>query len=119
MADGSGLTSERLFPDDTAGALARLWGIIREETCGLGLGTVPAFYGGAGCGGPETALPEAVRAPDPGLDGLGHAFLSSLGLSFNLAAVEGWPGASGPVFLDIPKEELQALGADPGIWEDP
>jgi hypothetical protein len=43
--------------------------------------------------------------------------LTSLGLSFHLGVGEAFSRAEGPKQLDVPKQELLRMGADPGIWQ--
>ncbi|MDR1314425.1 MAG: hypothetical protein LBQ12_12230 [Deltaproteobacteria bacterium] len=113
--DGRELTAAGLFADP-AKSLPLLWARIVKDTCTGGHETAPSYYGSPECPGAAATLPSQL-APDATLDGMGHAVLTSLGITFNLDPYDGWSWAEGPVNLDIPKDDLVAMGASPELWE--
>ncbi|MDR1312379.1 MAG: hypothetical protein LBQ12_01490 [Deltaproteobacteria bacterium] len=50
------------------------------------------------------------------LDDAGHMLLTTLGLSVHQGSGEAGSYAEGPMYLDIPKEDLLGMGANPDIW---
>ncbi|MDR1041875.1 MAG: hypothetical protein LBR80_17270 [Deltaproteobacteria bacterium] len=114
LDDGSELTADRLFEDPDAG-LSRLWRRVFRDFCARGFSGAPAFYGAPACGIQAPRRPGRARA-DGNLDPLGHGLLTSLGLTLPLDPGEAWDWNAGPVWLDIPKEDLVLMGADPAIW---
>ncbi|MDR3153982.1 MAG: hypothetical protein LBW85_06865 [Deltaproteobacteria bacterium] len=116
LADGTEITFARLFRDP-AGSLPRLWEKVYKGFCGGGAApSRPDLYGGMACTRSVPGAPGVLGPNAMSLDAAGHAVLTSLGLSFHLNPYEAYGFAAGPQFLDIPKEELLRIGADPEIW---
>ncbi|MDR1079565.1 MAG: DUF4163 domain-containing protein [Deltaproteobacteria bacterium] len=114
-ADGTELTAANLFTDP-AKSLPLLWERIYRSTCSGDHETAPSYYGSPACSKDAVpALPEPL-APGSTLDVMGHATLTSLGLTINLDPYDAWSWAEGPVRLDIPKADLVTMGADPALW---
>jgi hypothetical protein len=114
LSDGTELTPERLFPD-LAKSLPLLWEKVYRGYCRTNA-TAPRLYGAQICGEELPETPDILSPSDRTLDGMGHMLLTSLGLSVHLGPYEAYPYDEGPQFLDIPKEELTEIGADPEIW---
>ncbi|MDR1036127.1 MAG: hypothetical protein LBT40_06040 [Deltaproteobacteria bacterium] len=112
LADGTLITLRRLFPD-AAASLPRLWNSIYRGFCKNNQ-SLPSFYGEGACGGAIPPVPAPLKNPQAALDDAGHLLLTSLGLSVVLGGYDGY-GFQG-AFLDMPKSELLAMGADPAIW---
>jgi hypothetical protein len=109
------LLASGLFPDP-ARSLPLLWARIFRDTCAMGNDTAPGFYGAPACSGPAPPLPDQLT-PSSTLDGMGHAVLTSLGLTVSLDPYECWSWATGPVRLDISKDDLVGMGASPDFWQ--
>jgi hypothetical protein len=115
LPDGSELSARGLFPDPGA-SLPRLWEAVWRGFCAQGRGSAPVFYGSPPCGGAPPRPPQGFQEERGGLDGLGHALVTSLGITVALVPDEAWGRGLGPAHLDIAKEELVAMGAEPGLW---
>jgi hypothetical protein len=115
LPDGTELGVGRLFPDP-ARSLPLLWERIYWDSCSRGEPTAPAYYDAPGCGRAVPPLPSKLRPGAVSLDGLGHAVLTSMGLAVSLNPYEAWYWARGPLFIDVPKDELLRIGADPELW---
>jgi hypothetical protein len=119
LPDGSELSPPELFPGNEKG-LSVLWTRMHRGFCSAararGHKTGPALFGSPSC---SVDAPPPKGWPPPGaltLDALGHALVTSLGLTVPLDPSEAWGWPGGPSWLDIPKGELVAMGADPAIW---
>ncbi|MDR1036126.1 MAG: hypothetical protein LBT40_06035 [Deltaproteobacteria bacterium] len=112
LSGGTLLTLGRLFPSPPT-SLPRLWNAIFRGFC-RGNETAPSFYGNQPCGGAAPPVPDPLKNPQASLDDAGHLLLTSRGLSVILGGYEGY-GFVGAV-LDIPREEVLGMGADPAIW---
>jgi hypothetical protein len=115
LADGTEITLGRLFPD-AAKSLPLLWKTVFEGYCKLGQDTAPSIYGSGECKAGPGDLPDPLKDPAGTLDAAGHMVLTSKGLTVNLDAYEAYFHAFGPQSLDIPKDALTAMGADPSLW---
>jgi hypothetical protein len=113
---GVELTVSGLFLDPGRSLPVVLGRIYREVCAAEGVTSLPGIYGGLPCPAPGTPLPppQLARA-DSTADSLGHALVTPSGLTVNLSPTE--LGRSGPLFIDIPRAELEAMGANPEIWE--
>lgn len=116
LPDGRELTLDMLFPKPDA-SLDALWdatyrGFCREEHV-----AAPAFYGSQPCGTAGIPRPHKPVPAKANLDSIGHALVTSLGLTLILDTEEAWNLPEGPAWLDIPKEQMIAMGAYPKIWE--
>ncbi|MDR1079567.1 MAG: hypothetical protein LBQ79_01030 [Deltaproteobacteria bacterium] len=115
-ADGTELTAEDLFADP-AKSLPLLWERIYRSTCTGDHETGPSYYGSLPCSGDSVpGLPDNF-ASESMLEMIGNVSLTSLGLTINLNPTEAWSEDSGPFRLDIPKDDLVAMGADPELWD--
>ncbi|MDR1082040.1 MAG: hypothetical protein LBQ79_14040 [Deltaproteobacteria bacterium] len=118
LSDGTEITLERLFPEPEK-SLPLLWASVYGGFC-TDRSTMPAFYYFLPCvsgGGEIPPPPEPLKSPDATLDGAGHAVLTSLGLSVHLGDYETYTNMGDVEYLDIPKSDLLAMGADPKIWQ--
>lgn len=118
LSNGTEITVRRLFPNPDS-SLPRLWGSLYSGFC-KNHSTTPAFYFFLPCAMDRTPAPpppDPLKNPDATLDALGHAVLTSLGLSVHLGDYETYTETQEIDFLDIPKADLLEMGADPGIWE--
>jgi hypothetical protein len=116
LPDGTELTVGRLFPDP-ARSLPLLWERVYRDSCSREVApTAPLYYGGAPCGPAVPPTPPQMGSGASSLDVLGHATLTSMGLTISLDPYEAWYWAAGPLFIDVPKDNLLQMGADPGLW---
>ncbi|MDR1041047.1 MAG: hypothetical protein LBR80_12970 [Deltaproteobacteria bacterium] len=115
LADGTPVTAARLFADP-AKSLPLFWERVYRDSCAEGPGGAPSYYGGQECADDVPPLPDRLKADAP-LDELGHAVLTSLGLTVCLSPYDGWAWSDGPAYLDISKDDLVTMGADPGLWD--
>ncbi|MDR1314427.1 MAG: DUF4163 domain-containing protein [Deltaproteobacteria bacterium] len=113
VPDGRPVLVSDLFPNQ-ARSLQLFWERIARDAC-VGRDTVPNFYGGAACG-TSPPLPEPLQPGGGALEGLGGALLTQLGLTINLDPDMAWSFAEGELTLDIPKNDLIAMGASPELW---
>ncbi|MDR1082041.1 MAG: hypothetical protein LBQ79_14045 [Deltaproteobacteria bacterium] len=116
LPDGSELTVGMLFPDPDS-SLDKLWNATYGGFCENGNPMAPAFYGSQRCGAGDPPRPAKFAPASASLDSVGHALVTSLGLTLILAPEEAWNWPDGPAWLDIPKEKMVEMGADPGIWK--
>ncbi|MDR1312610.1 MAG: hypothetical protein LBQ12_02695 [Deltaproteobacteria bacterium] len=117
-ADGTEITLGRLFPDP-GGSLTALWESVYGGFC-RGHAKTPIIFDSLPCvppGEPAPPAPDSFVSPGEPLDGTGHALLTSLGLSLHLGDYESYSREEGVQYLDIPKADLLAMGADPAIWK--
>ncbi|MDR1314429.1 MAG: DUF4163 domain-containing protein [Deltaproteobacteria bacterium] len=111
--DGRPVLVSDLFPN-RARSLQLFWERIMRDSC-VGHETVPTFYGGGQCGTfPPSPFQDTMGGAT--LDSLGGAVLTQLGLTINLDPYMAWSFGEGPFTLDIPKNDLIAMGASPEIW---
>ncbi|MDR1037603.1 MAG: DUF4163 domain-containing protein [Deltaproteobacteria bacterium] len=116
-SDGTEITMERLFRDPAA-AVPKLWEAVFKGFCREHASestAAPGFFGEQPCSGTVPPVPEVLR-PTGSLDAAGHMILTSMGLSVHLGPYEAYAYAMGPQFLDISKQDLLTMGADPSIW---
>jgi hypothetical protein len=114
-AGGIELTVAGLFPDPGS-SLPIIWGRIYRGICAVeGVDSLPDLYGGLPCPAPGMpGVPPWLARADGTADALGHALITPLGLTVNLSPTE--LGTGEPLFIDIPREELETMGANPDIW---
>ncbi|MDR1314431.1 MAG: hypothetical protein LBQ12_12260 [Deltaproteobacteria bacterium] len=113
FADGREIAVSDLFMNQ-ARSLPLFWERIARDSC-VGHDTVPYLYGGGQCG-TSLPLPDPLKPGGETLDSLGGAVLTPLGLTINLDPYMAWSFGEGPFTLDIPKNDLIAMGASPGLW---
>ncbi|MDR1314430.1 MAG: DUF4163 domain-containing protein [Deltaproteobacteria bacterium] len=113
FSDGRAIAVSDLFPNQ-ARSLQLFWERIMRDSC-VGHDTVPSFYGGGQCG-TSLPLPDPLKPGGENLDALGGAVLTPLGLTIHLDPYAAWSFAEGTFTLDIPKNDLVAMGASPGLW---
>ncbi|MDR1312611.1 MAG: hypothetical protein LBQ12_02700 [Deltaproteobacteria bacterium] len=118
-ADGGELTLDELFADPKKSS-PLLWGLMYRGYCSAKADRkyMPYFFKDVACGrhNPPGA-PRQMSRPKAGLDAAGHMTLNSLGLTVHLSADEGYARYEGFQLLDITKEELIGIGADPELWK--
>jgi hypothetical protein len=115
--EGLLLSLEDLFSDSEK-SLPKFWDYLYEKSCASsGKDVLPNFYG-------DNIACKQAKVPDgtsfivnvDSVASLGNLVFSNLGATINLNAYQAFDGASGPYKLDIPKEDLIAMGANPAIW---
>jgi hypothetical protein len=113
MSDGSSITPGRIFPN-----MSRSLPLLRDRItrlCVAGIG--PQKYDYRDCSGNTMDKVMADLGKNSGnLDNAAHMILTSLGLSMHFESGFLSSYASGPQFLDISKDDLLRIGADPAIW---
>jgi hypothetical protein len=111
LEDGTEITVGRLFPGGR-GPVAAFWELVWRDMC-------LKMELGERCRGRVPPVPRKIADPRTVLDGVFHSLLSSRGLTISLGKGEGGELLGFGVWfkdLDIPKEDLLAMGADPAIW---
>jgi hypothetical protein len=116
LPNGRELSLADFFPDP-ASSLPALWRLVHGGFCSDGADAAPRFYGTPPCAGPAPSPPEGWLPPSGAtLDSLGHALVTSMGITLALDPDEAWGADGGPAWLDVPRDDLTATGADPQVW---
>jgi hypothetical protein len=111
-----------LFPD-LAAALPRLWARAAAGWRGRpgGSGKLSAFRDIPESSASRSApgaipLPSALISGPCSFEALGSGFLTSRGLTLRLAGSDAWGPPLAVFDLEIGKDELAAMGANPAVW---
>jgi hypothetical protein len=118
LGTGEPLAAADLFPDPDKGR-AGIWNLVWAAVCGADppRETLPSLFGGAPCTGKAPPPPpEGFLAGAESLEDLGSLVLTEKGALLNVEPSSAWSWAEGPFILNIPRIELERLGADPSFW---
>lgn len=114
MYDGSGIVLGNLFPS-TARSLPLVRDAVYRRLCVAGAGSRNS-NDRPSCLLSSSGLLQKLGESSGSLASDGHMTLSSLGLSLHFDTGDLSSLAAGPQFMDISKDELIRMGADPAVW---
>ena len=103
-----------LFPDPEK-SVPLYWEYVYAKWCAKFPYKFPLHYAGGDCGTDSPDYPNTYEGAKT-LDDLGRLVFTPLGATMVLGPYESGSYASGTVMLDIRKEQLIAMGANPAIW---
>lgn len=113
--DGENLTLEDVF-SDPAKSVPLYWDYVYAKWCAEHPDKFPLHYATMqDCGTDSPDNPNTYEGAKT-LDDLGRLVFTSFGATLVLGPYESGSYASGTVMLDLPKEDLIKMGADPAVW---
>lgn len=114
--DGRPMELRDLFPEPDK-SVPRYWDIVYAKWCAEHPYKFPLHYSALQeCGTDSPDNPNTFAGAET-LDDLGRLAFTPFGATMVLGPYESGSYATGTVLLDLPKEDLIGIGADPAIWK--